>query len=239
MQKSRRRERVRPCSCNRNSDREKPREIKPIKTIDIDKIYREYSPDRIPWNVEDPPEILVELVRSMKVKPCRSADMGCGIGNYAIYLAGRGFAVTGIDSSPTAIGLARENAVKKGVACDFVVADVLGDLSGFAGTFSFVYDWELLHHIFPEQRLSYVENVRRILKPGGKYLSVCFSENDTGFGGTGKYRETSLGTVLYFSSEKELESLFSRFFTILELKTAEIKGRFANHLAVCAFMESN
>jgi SAM-dependent methyltransferase len=206
-------------------------------TIDIDKIYRELPPDRIPWNVDDPPEILVGLVGSGKIKPCRAADLGCGIGNYAIYLAGRGFDVTGIDSSPTAIGLAGENAEKKGVACNFIVADVLGDLSGFAGIFDFVYDWELLHHIFPEQRNSYVENVRLILKPGGKYLSVCFSERDTGFGGSGKYRETSLGTVLYFSSEKELEDLFSKFFTILDLKTVEIKGRFAKHLAVCVFME--
>jgi SAM-dependent methyltransferase len=206
-------------------------------TIDIDKIYRELSPDRIPWNVVEPPEILVDLVGSGKIKPCRAADLGCGIGNYTVYLAGRGFDVTGIDGSPTAIKLARENAEKKGVACDFIVADVLGDLSGFAGIFDFVYDWELLHHIFPEQRISYVENVRRILKSGGKYLSVCFSERDTGFGGSGKYRETSLGTVLYFSSEKELEALFSMFFTILDLKTVEIKGRFAKHLAVCVFME--
>ena len=101
----------------------------------------------------------------------------------------------------------------------------------------FAYDWELLHHIFPPDRDRYVANVARLLKPGGRYLSVCFSENDRGFGGSGKYRETSLGTVLYFSSEKELEDLFSGLFTILELKTVEVQGRFDRHLAVFAFME--
>ncbi len=206
-------------------------------TIDIDKIYRELSPDRIPWNIEDPPEILVDLVESGRIRPCRAADLGCGIGNYALYLAGRGFDVTGIDSSPTAIALARENADKKKVSCEFIVADVLGDLSSFTGTFEFVYDWELLHHIFPEQRVTYVENVRRILKPRGKYLSVCFSEKDAGFGGVGKYRETSLGTVLYFSSEKELETLFSKYFDILNLKAVEIKGKTDKHLAICAFLQ--
>ncbi len=206
-------------------------------TIDIDKIYRDLPPDRIPWNVEEPPEILVELVRSGRIKPCRTADLGCGAGNHAVYLAGLGFEVTGVDSSPTAIGWARKKAEEKGVSCDFIVADVLGDLREIAEPFDFVYDWEMLHHIFPGQRTAYVEKVHKILKTGGNYLSVCFSENDRGFGGSGKYRETSLGTVLYFSSEKELEDLFSGLFTILELKTVEVQGRFDRHLAVFAFME--
>jgi SAM-dependent methyltransferase len=205
--------------------------------IDIDKIYRELPLDRIPWNVETPPRDLTELVESGRIKPCRTVDLGCGAGNYAVYLASRGFAVTGIDSSPTAIRHAREKAEKKGVSCTFIVADVLGELPEVEETFDFAYDWELLHHIFPEQRYAYVENVHRILNPEGKYLSVCFSENDAGFGGSGKYRETSLGTILYFSSEAELKELFERRFTILEMKTTDVKGRFTHHVAVYVFME--
>lgn len=53
-------------------------------TIDIDKIYRDLPPDRIPWNVAEPAEILVELVRSGRLKPCRTADLGCGAGYYAV-----------------------------------------------------------------------------------------------------------------------------------------------------------
>ena len=69
------------------------------------------------------------------------------------------------------------------------------------GAWDFAYDWGMLHHILPEQRHKYIEGVYRILNPKGKYLSVCFSEKDAGFGGSGKYRKTRLGTVLYFSSE--------------------------------------
>ena len=54
--------------------------------------------------------------------------MGCGTGNYAIYLASKEFDVTGVDISPTAIKIAKENAKKKGVKCNFFVADLLGDL---------------------------------------------------------------------------------------------------------------
>jgi len=148
-----------------------------------------------------------------------------------------GFSVTGVDSSAEAIRLAGENAAKKKVSCRFVVADVLGDLREIPDTFDFAYDWELLHHIYPEQRETYIANVHRLLNQGGKYLSVCFSEHDTQFGSVGKYRETALGTVLYFSSEDELQKLFERHFSILELTTIEISGKFVNHLANYVFME--
>ncbi len=195
------------------------------------------SPEEIPWNIETPPDALVELGESGKVKPSKTIDLGCGTGNYAIYLASLGFDVTGVDISLTAIKIAKENAEKKGIKCNFLVADVLGDLDEVKETFDFAYDWELLHHIFPEKRKKYVENVYRILTPRGKYLSVCFSEKDLQFGGSGKYRETRLGTILYFSSEEELRDLFDPYFNIKELKTKEISGKSALHLANYAFME--
>jgi SAM-dependent methyltransferase len=94
--------------------------------VDMDRIYKNMPLEKIPWNSETPPEALVELVESGRVKPCKTIDLGCGAGNYAIYLAGKGFEVTGIDNSPTAIRIAQENANKKGVTGTFLVADVLG-----------------------------------------------------------------------------------------------------------------
>jgi len=208
-----------------------------MKNVDMDKIYRDLPLDQIPWNMETPPETLVELVNSGKIEPCRAVDLGCGIGNYAIYLATRGFNVTGIDISPTAINLARENAARKGAKCDFLVADLLGDIEEMKETFEFAYDWEVLHHIFPETRKKYVENVHKLLSPGGKYLSVCFSEENPQFGGSGKVRETPLGTVLYFSSEAELNDLFEPYFHVEEIKTMQIKGKYSPHLVIYAFLE--
>jgi len=203
---------------------------------DMDKIYRTVPLERIPWNSETPPEILVDLVRSGKVKPCRAIDLGCGAGNYALFLAGAGFDMTGVDISPRAIEIARENAATTGIRCTFLVADLLGDLHEIRDTFEFAYDWEVLHHIFPEDREHYVRNVHRILRPGGKYLSVCFSEEDPQFGGSGKFRKTPLGTTLYFSSEKELQDLFRPYFAVKSLTTREVRGKYGPHLAICAFL---
>jgi SAM-dependent methyltransferase len=205
--------------------------------VEMDRIYKNIPLEEIPWNIATQPDALVELVDSGKVKPCKTIDMGCGAGNYAIYLASRGFDVTGIDISPAAIKIARENAKKKGIKGNFLVADVLGDLDEVRETFDFAYDWELLHHIFPDNRKKYVQNVHKTLNLGGKYLYVCFSEKDPQFGGSGKYRETRLGTLLYFSSADELRELFEPYFNIKELKTIEVTAKFVNHLVNYAFME--
>ena len=208
-----------------------------MNQVEMDRIYREMPLEKIPWNIEAPPGALVELIKNEGVKRCKTIDLGCGAGNYAIYLASVGFDVTGVDIAPTAIEIAKENAKRQGIKCTFVVADVLGNLEEVKETFDFAYDWQLLHHIFPEQRKKYVENVHRILSPRGKYLSVCFSEKDTQFSGSGKYRETPLGSILYFSSEDELRDLFKPYFNIKELGTIEIRGKFAPHSANYAFLE--
>ncbi|HVP95144.1 MAG TPA: class I SAM-dependent methyltransferase [Methanoregulaceae archaeon] len=208
-----------------------------MEYVDIDRIYRNVPPDKIPWVNEKPPEALVDLVRSGKIRPCRTIDLGCGTGNYAIYLAGLGFDVTGVDSAPTAIQIATKNAQKGGAACRFIVADLLGDLHEVTEKFDFAYDWEFLHHIFPEDRVTYVKNVYSVLNPGALYFSVCFSEQDPQFGGIGKYRKTAMGTTLYFSSESEIQALFSMYFTIRELKTIEVEAKFAPHYAIYALSE--
>ncbi len=205
--------------------------------MSIEDIYKNTPLEQIPWNNETPPELLVELIDSGKIRPCRAIDLGCGAGNYAVYLASRDFDVTGGDLSPTAIKIAKENAERKGIKCNFIAADVVEELDKINEAWDFAYDWGLLHHILPERRQKYVENVYRILNRGGKYLSLCFSQQDTGFGGSGKFRESSLGTVLYFSSEDELRELFEPYFEIIDLRTIKISGKFEPHVFNYVFME--
>jgi len=199
---------------------------------EMDTIYGGEDPGAIPWNIEEPPDELVRIIDGGWVLPCEAVDLGCGAGNYVVWLASRGFQVTGIDISQNAIALARDLAKKKGLSCRFVVGDMTGVIEGLDAAFDFAYDWSVLHHVFPESRSQYVANVHRMLRSGAKYLSVCFSAEDPNFGGIGKYRETPLGTTLYFSSEKELKALFEPLFHIGEMRTIEIQGKLAPNLAV-------
>ncbi len=203
----------------------------------MEKIYKDLPLEKIPWNMETPPSILQDIVNTEKIKPCRVIEFGCGAGNYVIYLASKGFDATGVDFSKPAVEIAKKSASKRGVNCNFISSDVLGDMTEIQDTFDFAYDWELLHHIFPEDRETYINNVHRLLNPEGIYLSVCFSEKSPEFGGAGKYRKTPLDTVLYFSSESEIVSLVEPLFEIEELETVEIEGKYGPHIAVYAFLK--
>ncbi len=172
-----------------------------------------------------------------KVKPCKTIEPGCGAGNYVIYFAQNGFDVTGVDISESAIEMAKRSASERGIDCRFITADFRGDMSHLNDTFDFAYDWEVMHHVFPEDRDAYIHNVYKLLNPEGLYLSVCFSEKSPQFGGEGKYRKTPLDTVLYFSSENEMEILFKPLFEIEELKTVGVAGKFGTHKAIYAFLK--
>ena len=199
--------------------------------MEMESIYSRIPPDQIPWNHLDPPEALLELLESKTITPCKTLDLGCGTGNYAIYLSKRGFDVTGVDVSPSAIRMAREKARREGVPCRFIVADILHDLGSIHESFDFIYDWEVLHHIYPEDRVRYMENVSKLLSRSGKYFSVCFNIRDPNFGGKGEYRTTGIGTTLYFSTLEEVRDLLQRFFDIWEFKTIMILGGPQPHIA--------
>jgi 2-polyprenyl-3-methyl-5-hydroxy-6-metoxy-1,4-benzoquinol methylase len=201
----------------------------------MERIYREMPIEEIPWNSADPPGLLVQLVDTKKVEPCRVVEFGCGAGNAAVYLASKGFSVTGIDFSERAVEIARGASQKKGVDCRFVAADLLGDLSAVKTRFDFAFDWEVLHHVFPEYRGKYLDNVCGLIRPGGHYLTVCFSEDSPAFGGKGKFRQTPLGTILYFSSEAEVETLLKPLFEIEELATVNVQNKLGPHRAIYAF----
>ena len=203
----------------------------------MDKIYRNLTLDEIPWNVEIPPENLRNLVKSGWVKPCDAIDLGCGVGNFAIWFASIGFRMTGLELSQGAIEIAISLAAKKSMECRFVIGDMTSGIEGLEDTFDFAYDWEVLHHVFPENRAKYVKNVHRMLRSKGKYYSLCFSEEEPpSFGGDGKYRKTRIGTTLYFSSEQELKELFEPYFQIEQLRTVEVHGKKSSHMAVEAKM---
>jgi len=202
----------------------------------MDRIYSELPPEDIPWNMATPPPALVELVESGRVSPCRAADLGCGAGNHAVWLALQGFEVTGLDVSAAAVARAQALAQAKGAACRFAVVDLLQAGTSLDACFDFAYDWLVLHHVLPADRPRYAANVHRMLRPGALYLSVCFSEDDRGIAGDGKYRQPQLGTQLYLSSEQEIRVMSEPLFDVLELATVGVEGTRSPHRAVRALM---
>ena len=83
---------------------------------------RRYDATDLVWS-DRPNRFLVD--ETVGLAPGRALDVACGEGRNAVWLAHRGWAVTGADFSPVAIGKARRLATAHGVEATFVEAERL------------------------------------------------------------------------------------------------------------------
>ncbi|HEX6502821.1 MAG TPA: methyltransferase domain-containing protein [Terriglobales bacterium] len=103
-------------------------------------------------------------------------DAGCGTGTLAIAAKGRvgpSGAVYAVDASPEMLARAKKKAKKAGVQVLFrnAVAEALPFPDA---QFDAVFITVMLHHLPHKARLQAVNEIRRVLKPGGRVLAVDF-----------------------------------------------------------------
>jgi SAM-dependent methyltransferase len=106
----------------------------------------------------------------------RVLDVGCGTGDNALFLAERGFSVTGVDSAPSALAAARAKARERRLAVPFVLMDAL-ELARLTERFDTAIDSGLLHVFSDQDRARLIGGVHAVLVPGGSYHLLCFSEH--------------------------------------------------------------
>lgn len=134
-----------------------------------------YEAGETPWDTGEPDEQLVEFLSSNPLKGGRALDVGCGTGTNALWLAGEGLAVLGVDISSAAIERACAKAGKGASHCHFATADFLEDAIS-DGPFDLVFDRGCLH-VFDkaEDRARFAQRVAALLKPEGRWLSLIGS----------------------------------------------------------------
>ncbi len=155
------------------------------------------------WELGKPRPILVEYVEKGLVPKGKALDLCCGAGTNTVYLAEKGFEVTGIDISQTALEFAEAKAAQANVKIDFSVQNFV-ELPFPSGVFDFVFDMGCFHHVKPADRHKFIQGVHRVLKAGGVYMLTCFS-----------YRN---GPGWNHFTKKQLVDLFSGYFTFEEVR---------------------
>ncbi len=112
-------------------------------------------------------------------KPGEAVDLGMGQGRNAIFLAQRGWQVTGVDLSDVGVAEAKKRAAELGVKLETVVEDL--DKYDFGRerwdliTLFYMHAWFHLSKTDPASRL------RDALKPGGLLVIEGFAGEQTGY----------------------------------------------------------
>jgi SAM-dependent methyltransferase len=137
---------------------------------------------------DDPAEILAAELGSLA--PGRALDLGCGAGRSAIWLAERGWRVTGVDFADAALGLARE----RGPDIEWVLAD-LREYEPEPTSYDLAL--VLYLHLPAGERRPILARAAGALAPGGTMLVVGHDRTNLGTGAPGP----SSPEVLYTPEE--------------------------------------
>lgn len=152
--------------------------------LDFDALYRGESPaagvpamTNPPWDTKAPKESVLAW-HGQGLIHGDVLDIGCGLGDNAIYLAQQGFSVTGLDISPTALITAEHRALDAGVTVSFAVSDAT-TLAGYTDAFDTVIDSGMFHCLDDDGKRAYAAAVHRATRAHATLLMACFCDDNS------------------------------------------------------------
>jgi SAM-dependent methyltransferase len=119
------------------------------------------------WGSE-PNRLLAALVSELPVGT--ALDLGCGQGRNALWLAGRGHTVTGLDLSPVAVEQARSAAAERGLDVRFEDVDLAGWDAGGE-----VWDLVVLSYLQLDESIRPIVHAKaaQAVAPGGRLILIA------------------------------------------------------------------
>jgi SAM-dependent methyltransferase len=161
-----------------------------------------------PWDIDRPQPAFAELAETGEFRG-RVLDIGCGTGEHALLAARIGLDATGIDQSEQAIDRAEHKARDRGLTARFLRHDAL-QLDDLGETFDTVLDCGLFHVIALEARAIYADALVTVLRPGGRYFMLGFSDQQPGIWGPHRL------------SRNDIEATFTDYWNIDSITPARI-----------------
>jgi SAM-dependent methyltransferase len=129
-----------------------------------------------PWDIGEPQPAFAALAADGRLRG-RVLDVGCGTGEHVLMAADAGCEALGIDIAASAIRLARAKASERGISARFEVGDAR-NLASLGEQFDAALDCGLFHVFDDADRAPFVASLASVLRPGGQYFMLCFSDNE-------------------------------------------------------------
>ena len=134
------------------------------------------APGDVPWVDQRPNRFFVQWLDRERPAPCRACVVGCGLGDDAEELAGRGFDVVAFDIAPTAVDWCRERHPDSAV--DYAVADFHALPPAWRGAFDLVVEVYNVQALPLGERARSAAAVASLLAPGGRLVAICRGRPD-------------------------------------------------------------
>jgi SAM-dependent methyltransferase len=180
--------------------------------IDAAAFDQAYAAGTPPWDIGTPQPAIVRLCETGGITG-RVLDLGCGTGANAVFLAQHGLDVLGLDASSIAIQRARARAAEQRVTTvRFVVGDAR-QLASLGEPFDTVLDCGLWHTLSDADRAQVLAGVHAVLRPGGSYVLMCFSQHAVA---RGPRRSTEAGLREQFRGVWQVEAITRAQFRLTE-----------------------
>ena len=146
-----------------------------------------------PWDIGRSQPAIMKLAETGQITGL-VLDIGCGTGENVLYLAEHGFVAAEFDGAPTAIRKARAKAKRRGLKARFELADAL-DLAVPEQLFDTVIDSGLFHVFSDEDRVHFRDSLERVVRIGGTYFLMCFSDEEPGDWGPRRVTQAEIRSV--------------------------------------------
>jgi tellurite methyltransferase len=169
------------------------------------------------WITPEP--LVVDSLPFLRQRGVQTAlDIGCGIGRHALFLAGNGIDVTGIDLSPSGLETARDAATAAGLSIDYRAGDFT-DLPIPDSSVDLALAWNVIYHGDTDVVKQAIGEIRRVLKPGGLFLGTMISKRHNRYGDGTEIRQNTFivddddekAHAHFYCSDRELIELLEDF----------------------------
>ena len=112
---------------------------------------------------------------------------------------------------PKTIEVVREKFQKESINIQCEVVDLLEDLSATnilkQHSYDIILDSAVFHAFSNDDRLHYIKSLEYLIKPGGLYIQLCFSEKETREGKPRRIKKTDLLELFSSTNGWTIESI--------------------------------